>query len=67
MLPLAFHRVVVRHRIAALDRALRGDGAAGVEQGFEQRSLAGASVAHEGDVANLGGGIGGHERVSLTW
>ena len=36
MLALAFHRVVVRHRVAAFDGSLRVDRAAGKKQGFKQ-------------------------------
>ena len=42
------------------DRALCGDGAAGVEQGVGQRRLSAAAVAGEQDVADVSGGVGRH-------
>ena len=57
-----FHRVEIRHRGAAFDRACRGQGAAGMQQGFEQGCFAGAGVACEGHVADVAGCVG-HEAV----
>src|SRR5690606_16837770 len=63
MAALFLDRVVVRQRVAALDRACRLDGAAGVQQGFEQGGLAGGGVACESHVPDVLRGVG-HERTS---
>ena len=57
------HRVEIGNRGAALDGPGRLDDAARVQQGLEQRGLAGARVAHERDVSDAVGGVG-HERTS---
>ncbi len=57
MATFLFHRVVVGHGRAALDRACRLDRAAGMQQGFEQRGFAGARMTCECDVADAISGI----------
>ena len=57
------HGVEVGHGGAALDAACRVDGAAGMQQGFEQGGFAGAGVARQGHVADLLCAVG-HEPVS---
>jgi hypothetical protein len=47
------HRVEVGHRGAAFDRACRGQGAAGMQQGFEQGCFAGAGVAVRGPTLRM--------------
>jgi hypothetical protein len=56
-------RVEIGDGAAAFDGACRLDGAAGMQQGFEQRGLAGARVACEGHIADLACDVG-HESVS---
>ena len=60
MLAFLLHRVVVGHGCAALDRTCRLNGAAGMQQGFEQGGFAGAGMTDECDVADLLGGVCRH-------
>ena len=62
MAAFAFDRIEVGDRAAAFDGACRLDGAAGMQQGFEQGGLAGAGVACQGHVADLLCAVG-HEPV----
>ncbi len=55
-------RIVIGHGGAAFDGACRLEGAAGMQQGFEERCFAGARVACQGHVADLGCAVG-HEAV----
>ena len=55
--------VAVGHRVAILDAALTVDGAAGVQQGLDQRGLALAAVSDDGDIADVLGLIVLHVRI----
>ena len=56
--------IMIGHGAAALDGACHLEGAAGMQQGFEQGCFAGAGVAREGHVADLLSTVG-HASVLL--
>ena len=62
VLVLALLLLKVGEAVALGDRSPAVDGAGGVQQGIDERRLPAAAVTGEEHVANVGGGVTGHER-----